>query len=44
MVTARLVQLALASNPAHILVIGAGSGYLAAVLAASGAHVVALEE
>jgi len=44
MVTARLAQLALASNPAHILVIGAGSGYLAAVLAASGAHVVALEE
>jgi protein-L-isoaspartate(D-aspartate) O-methyltransferase len=44
MVTARLAQLILANNPAHVLVIGAGSGYLAAVLAASGAHVVALEE
>jgi len=44
MVTARLAQLALAGNPAHILVVGAGSGYLAAILAASGAQVVALEE
>jgi len=44
MVTARLAQLALAGPGEHILVIGAGAGYLAAVLAASGAQVVALEE
>jgi protein-L-isoaspartate(D-aspartate) O-methyltransferase len=44
MVTARLAQLALAGNPAHALVIGAGSGYLAAILALAGLHVVALEE
>ena len=43
-VTARLAQLALSTNPAHVLVIGAGSGYLAAILAASGTQVVALEE
>ena len=44
MVTAKLAQLALANDPAHVLVIGAGSGYLAAILALSGAQVVALEE
>src|ERR1700722_14244513 len=44
MVTARLAQLALADSPKHVLVIGAGSGYLAAVLAQAGAAVVALEE
>jgi protein-L-isoaspartate(D-aspartate) O-methyltransferase len=44
MVTARLAQLVLANSPKHVLVIGAGSGYLAAVLAAAGADVVALEE
>lgn len=44
MVTARLAQLAMAGNPAHVLVVGAGSGYLAAVLSACGACVVALEE
>ncbi len=42
--TARLAQLTLASAPAHVLVIGAGAGYLAAILAASGTSVVALEE
>ncbi len=41
---ARLAQLVLAGMPAHVLVVGAGSGYLAAVLAAAGVHVVALEE
>ncbi len=44
MVTAWLAQLALEGHPAHILVIGAGSGYLAAVLSLAGAEVVALEE
>ncbi len=44
LVTARLAQLVMASNPAHVLVVGAGSGYTAAVLAACGAQVVALEE
>ncbi len=43
MVTARLAQIALSNNPQHVLVVGAGSGYLAAVLAKGGAHVVALE-
>ncbi len=44
LVTARLAQLVLARNPAEVLVVGAGSGYLAAVLSAGGARVVALEE
>ena len=42
--TARLAQLALGHNPAHALVVGAGSGYLAAILADAGVSVVALEE
>jgi protein-L-isoaspartate(D-aspartate) O-methyltransferase len=42
--TARLAQAALAGNPAHALVVGAGAGYLAAILAAAGVEVVALEE
>jgi protein-L-isoaspartate(D-aspartate) O-methyltransferase len=41
---AKLCQLVLANNPKTILVIGAGSGYGAAILAASGAAVTALEE
>jgi protein-L-isoaspartate(D-aspartate) O-methyltransferase len=41
---ARLAQLALADLPAHALVIGAGSGYLAAMLSLAGLDVVALEE
>jgi protein-L-isoaspartate(D-aspartate) O-methyltransferase len=44
MVTARLAQLVLRSNPARVLVVGAGSGYLAAILGAAGVAVVALEE
>ncbi|HUW81156.1 MAG TPA: protein-L-isoaspartate(D-aspartate) O-methyltransferase [Acidocella sp.] len=44
MVAARLAQLVMTNNPEHVLVVGAGSGYLAAILAACGAQVVALEE
>ncbi len=44
MVVARLAQLALENNPAHVLVIGSGSGYLAALLSLAGTDVVALEE
>lgn len=42
--TARLAQAALSVNPAHALVVGAGAGYLAAILASAGVEVVALEE
>jgi protein-L-isoaspartate(D-aspartate) O-methyltransferase len=41
---AKLCQLVLATNPKTILVIAAGAGYGAAILAASGAAVTALEE
>jgi protein-L-isoaspartate(D-aspartate) O-methyltransferase len=41
---ARLTQLVLAQNPKTILVIGAGAGYGAAILASAGAAVTALEE
>lgn len=44
MVVARLAQLALEKNPIHALVVGAGSGYLAAILSLAGVDVVALEE
>lgn len=44
MVTARLAQLALEKNPRHALIIGAGSGYLAAILSLAGVDVVAVEE
>jgi protein-L-isoaspartate(D-aspartate) O-methyltransferase len=44
MVAARLAQLVMANNPAHVLVVASGSGYIAAILAAAGAQVVALEE
>ena len=44
MIVARLAQLALEKNPGHALVIGAGSGYLAAVLSLAGVDVVAVEE
>lgn len=42
--TGRLAQLVLSGNPPHVLVLAAGSGYLAAILAAAGVQVVALEE
>jgi protein-L-isoaspartate(D-aspartate) O-methyltransferase len=42
--TARLAQVALSGDPAHALVVGAGSGYLAAILASAGVEVIALEE
>jgi protein-L-isoaspartate(D-aspartate) O-methyltransferase len=42
--TARLAQAALSGTPAHALVVGAGAGYLAAILASAGVEVVALEE
>lgn len=44
LLTARLAQAVLSGNPAHVLVLGAGAGYLAAILGAAGAGVVALEE
>jgi protein-L-isoaspartate(D-aspartate) O-methyltransferase len=44
LVIARLAQVALAAHPQKILVVGAGSGYGAAVLALAGASVVALED
>jgi protein-L-isoaspartate(D-aspartate) O-methyltransferase len=44
MLIARMAQLVLASHPEKVLVIGAGAGYGAALLAAVGAKVVALEE
>lgn len=44
MIVARLAQLALEKNPHHALVIGAGSGYLAAILSLAGVDVVAVEE
>lgn len=44
MVVARLAQLALETNPIHALVVGAGSGYLVAILSLAGVDVVALEE
>jgi len=43
-VIARLVQLCAPEDGMHVLVIGAGTGYGAAVLAACGARVTALEE
>jgi protein-L-isoaspartate(D-aspartate) O-methyltransferase len=43
MTIARLCQLVLSGNPAKILVIGAGAGYGAAILAAGGAAITALE-
>ncbi len=42
--SARLAQLVMANNPAHVLVVGSGSGYIAAVLSLCGVQVVALEE
>jgi protein-L-isoaspartate(D-aspartate) O-methyltransferase len=44
LVIARLAQATLAANPKKILVVGAGSGYGAALLAFSGAALVALED
>ncbi len=44
MLTARLAQAALGHRPKHALVIGAGAGYLAAILGDAGVAVVALEE
>lgn len=44
MVAARLAQLVMANNPEHVLVVASGAGYLAAVLAACGAKVVAQED
>lgn len=43
MTIARLTQAVLASNPEHILVIAAGTGYGAAILAGAGASITALE-
>lgn len=43
MTIARLTQAVLASNPEHVLVIGAGSGYAAAILAGAHATVTALD-
>jgi protein-L-isoaspartate(D-aspartate) O-methyltransferase len=43
MTIARLTQLVMRDNPKKVLVIGAGAGYGAAILAASGASVTALE-
>ena len=44
MLIGRLAQLVMMNNPKHVLVIGAGSGYGAAILAGCGAAVTALEE
>ena len=44
MVLARMIQLADLQSGEHVLVIGAGTGYSAAVLAACGAKVTALED
>lgn len=44
LLAARLAQLVLAGNPEHVLVVASGAGYIAAVLAASGVQVTALEE
>ncbi len=44
MVMARLVQLAAPRAGENVLVVGAGTGYGAALIAACGAHVTALEE
>ena len=44
LLTARLAQVVMASAPKHVLVVGAGAGYLAAILAHCGVGVVALED
>ncbi len=44
LITARLVQLATPHTGERALVVGAGTGYLAALLARCGVHVTALEE